>query len=46
MVDIAGLPEFMGAAEFQRRFQAVGSDAYQEISNIIDRRLDLLPLSR
>lgn len=41
---IDGLPEHMDEAEFQARFQAVGSPAYKQMVEEIDRRISNLPL--
>ena len=39
MPAIAGLPEPMEQAEFKRRYRAVGSEPYLQVSKEIDRRL-------
>lgn len=38
------LPEFMPAAEFQRRFGGVGAPAYRAMMDEIERRIGALPL--
>ncbi len=43
---LAGLPEYLSEAEFQRRYGGIGSAAYREVEAEIDRRLALLPLYR
>lgn len=40
------LPEFMGQAEFQRRFGGVGAPAYQAMAKKIEARIAALPLYR
>lgn len=42
--DVSDLPEYMPAAEFQRRFGGVGAPAYQAVLRDIEVRLDRLPL--
>lgn len=42
--DVGDLPEYMSAAEFQRRFGGVGAPAYQAMLREIEARLDRLPL--
>jgi len=42
--DVSDLPEYMPAAEFQRRFGGVGAPAYQAMLREIEARLDQLPL--
>ena len=44
MPPIDGLPEPMQAAEFERRFGAVGSQAYQQVAAEIERRIAALAL--
>lgn len=44
MPPIDGLPEPMQAAEFERRFGAVGSPAYQRVAAEIERRIAALAL--
>lgn len=46
MPPIAGLPAFLGQAEFERRFGGVGSPAYRELTAEIERRIDALPVYR
>lgn len=43
---VADLPEFMGRAEFEARFGAVGAPAYQAMLARIDARLDALDAYR
>ncbi len=42
--DLAGLPEFMPQAEFEQRFTAVGSPAYNSVTDDIEMRINALPL--
>lgn len=42
--DLAGLPEFMPQAEFEQRFTAVGSPAYNNVTADIETRINALPL--
>ena len=44
MPPVSDLPEYLGAAEFARRFGAVGAPAYREMMAGIEARLDRLPL--
>jgi hypothetical protein len=41
---IGDLPEYLSEPEFRRRYTAVGSPAYQELMQEIERRLDTAPL--
>jgi hypothetical protein len=44
MPNVLDLPEHMNDAEFKRRFQAINSPAYQEVSKTIDSRIAEIPL--
>ncbi len=46
MPETGDLPEFLSAAEFRRRFTAVGAPAYNRLMAEIRRRVDELPLYR
>jgi uncharacterized protein YfiM (DUF2279 family) len=41
---VEDLPAFLQRPEFERRFGAVGSPAYRELADDIERRIDALPL--
>lgn len=41
---VRDLPEFLGEAEFKRRFGGVGEPAYQRMQQRIEARIDRLPL--
>jgi uncharacterized protein YfiM (DUF2279 family) len=42
--ELRGLPEFMAMAEFEQRFTAVGSPAYNAVAADIEARLNAVPL--
>lgn len=44
--DIRDLPENLGEEEFRRRFGAVGSPPFLELTRVIERRVNDLPLYR
>ena len=44
--DVSDLPEALSAAEFSRRYGAVGAPAYQRLLADIEARLDRVPLLR
>ena len=44
--DVSDLPEALSAAEFTRRYGAVGAPAYQRVLADIEARLDRVPLLR
>jgi len=44
MVNAAGLPEYLPAAEFQRRYGGVGAPAYEAMRAEIEARIAALPL--
>jgi len=41
---VRDLPEFLGQAEFKRRFGGVGEPAYQRMLKRIQTRIDALPI--
>ncbi len=46
MPDVADLPEFLTQAEFQRRYQRIGSPGYQRLLADIEQRVERLALYR
>jgi len=46
MPDVADLPEFLSQAEFQRRYQRIGSPGYQRLLADIEQRVERLALYR
>ena len=46
MPDVADLPEFLSQAEFQRRYQRVGSPGFQRLMADIEGRIERLALYR
>ncbi|MAP10986.1 MAG: hypothetical protein CMQ61_02915 [Gammaproteobacteria bacterium] len=46
MPSVKGLPEMMNRGEFERRFERVGSPAYERMMSQIERRLDAIRLYR
>ncbi|MGZ8191420.1 MAG: hypothetical protein ACXWTS_09360 [Methylococcaceae bacterium] len=44
MPDPRDLPEHMDEAEFKNRYQSVESPAYQELSRLIDARIEEAPI--
>jgi hypothetical protein len=46
MPDVADLPEFLSQAEFQRRYQRIGSPGYQRLLADIEDRVERLALYR
>lgn len=46
MPDVTDLPEFLSQAEFQRRYQRIGSPGYQRLLAEIEQRVERLALYR
>lgn len=46
MPAVDGLPEFLSESELQRRYGEVGSPAYQEMLDEVDRRVSACPMYR